>query len=170
MGKRSNFERNPRDFYRTPFAAAAPLMPYLKGRTFAEPCAGDGCLVEHLRLLGMRCVHASDIAPQKDGIDTLDALDFTAPDYADYIITNPPWRRDLLHPMIEHFRKQRPTWLLFDADWMHTKQAAPYLPYCRMIASVGRVKWIADSKTTGKDNCCWYLFEDKPGETIFRGR
>lgn len=26
MGKRSNFERNPRDFYRTPEAAVLPLI------------------------------------------------------------------------------------------------------------------------------------------------
>lgn len=171
MGKRSNFERNPRDFYRTPFAAVTPLLPYLHGRTFAEPCAGDGYLINHLELLGMKCVHASDIEPQKLDIDAMDALNFTAPDHADYIITNPPWDRKLLHPMIEHFRKQRPTWLLFDADWMHTLQAAPYLPYCHVIVSVGRVKWIPDSKMTGKDNCCWYLFDNHIAfNTVFKGR
>ena len=35
MGKRSNFERIKRDFYRTPEAAIAPLLPFLRGvRTF----------------------------------------------------------------------------------------------------------------------------------------
>ena len=29
------------------------------------------------------------------------------------------------------------------------------------IVSVGRVKWIAGSKFTGKDNAAWYLF-DRP--------
>ena len=39
MGKRSSFERIPRDFYPTPFAAVPPLIPHLRGvRTFAEPC------------------------------------------------------------------------------------------------------------------------------------
>ena len=37
MGKRSNFERLPRDFYPTPFSAVAPLIPHLRGvRTFCR--------------------------------------------------------------------------------------------------------------------------------------
>ena len=40
MGKRSNFEQRPADFYPTPFKAVLPLIPYLRAagiRTFAEP-------------------------------------------------------------------------------------------------------------------------------------
>jgi hypothetical protein len=49
MGKRSSFERIPRDFYPTLAAAVPPLIPHLRGvRTFAEPCSGDGALVRHL--------------------------------------------------------------------------------------------------------------------------
>jgi len=75
----------------------------------------------------------------------------------------------LLHPLILHFSKQAPTWLLFDADWIHTKQAVQYLPLCKKVVSIGRVKWIEDSKHTGKDNSCWYLFDynDTTSETTF---
>jgi len=59
---------------------------------------------------------------------------------------------------------------LDEANWMHTKQASPYLKFCSKIVSVGRVKWIPDSKTTGKDNCAWYLFKDNEQETLFYGR
>jgi hypothetical protein len=81
--------------------------------------------------------------------------------------------------MIEHFSAMRPTWLLFDADWMHTLQSAPYMKWCRKIVSVGRVKWIPDSTMTGKDNCAWYLFDQSSirgfsqetyGPTEFIGR
>ena len=49
MGKRSSYERRPADFYPTPRAAVAPLIPHLRGvRTFAELCAGDGALVRLL--------------------------------------------------------------------------------------------------------------------------
>jgi len=59
----------------------------------------------------------------------------------------------------------------FDADWMHTKQAAPYLKHCAMIVSVGRVRWIKGSKQDGKDNCAWYLFVDEETDgTAFIGR
>ena len=64
-----------------------------------------------------------------------------------------------------------PTWLLFDADWAHTKQSAPYMTSCVKIVSIGRVKWIEDSKMTGKDNCAWYLFDaNHNSPTEFYGR
>lgn len=172
MGKRSNFERRERDFYPTPAAAVMPLMHHIpKGARFIEPCAGDGALVCHLQSAGLICTHASDINPQSVQIIQQDALVISTPWVSDCIITNPPWARDILHPMIERFSSILPTWLLFDADWMHTRQSAPFMPLLRKVVSVGRVKWIPDSKMTGKDNCCWYLFDTrKSGPTEFVGR
>ena len=67
MGKRSNFERRPGDFYPTPSSAVLPLIPHLRGvRTFAEPCCGDGALVRHLESFGLRCVYAGDIRSGQD--------------------------------------------------------------------------------------------------------
>ena len=170
MGKRSDFARNPRDFYPTPEAAVLPLVPFLdRGATFIEPCAGDGALVRHLERHGLHCAGQYDIEPQAAGIVQQDYTDLKACG-ADYIITNPPWDRSLLHPMLDHWRKLAPTWLLFDADWAHTRQARPYLDYCAYIVSVGRVKWIPNSKMTGKDNCAWYLFLAEETGTIFYGR
>jgi hypothetical protein len=153
MGKRSNFERREADFYTTPRAAVMPLIPHLRGiRTFAEPCAGDGALVRHLEEFDLRCVYSGDI---RDGQDALALDNYGA---ADAIITNPPWSRDVMHGLIAHFRNVTPTWLLLDADWAHTKQAAPFLPHCSDIVAVGRVKWIEGSKHTGKENCAWCRF------------
>lgn len=170
MGKRSDFERNPRDFYVTPYEAVRPLKLHIeKGSTFIEPCAGDGALINHLeKYEDLKCDYACDIEPQRKDILKQDALDIELC-YADYIITNPPWSRNILHPMIDHFRKLAPTWLIFDADWMFTKQAAPYLPYCQKIVSVGRVKWFPDSDNTGKENAAWYLFLDHEVVTEFVG-
>ena len=158
MGKRSNFERREADFYPTPRAAAVPLIPYLCGiRSFAEPCAGDGALVRHLEEFGLRCVYAGDI---RTGQDALELDHYGA---ADAIITNPPYdtahRRKLMHALISHFQRIAPTWLLLDADWASTLQAVPFLPHCLDIVAIGRVKWIEDSKFTGKDNACWYKFD-----------
>lgn len=161
--RNSKNERRPRDFYPTPESAVLPLLPWLnEGTKFAEPCAGECDLIHHLEKHGHECRWASDIEPRSErNYDAqIDAFDLKS-DYiedSDYIITNPPWDRKILHPMIEHFRKLRPTWLLLDADWMHTKQARPYLQYCSMIVSVGRVKWIPDSPHVGFDNAAWYLF------------
>lgn len=161
MGKRSSFERRERDFYPTPAEAVRPLLPHLKpGTRFSEPCAGNGALVDLLTAAGHVCVWESDIEPKRSMIEA-DALALFYPESQDCIITNPPWSRAALHGLIVWFSDQRPTWLLFDADWSHTRQAAPYLPRLRKIVSVGRVKWIPDSPFTGKDNCAWHLF-DKP--------
>lgn len=159
MGKRSNFERAPRDFYPTPAEAVVPLLPFLpQGTRFCEPCAGDGALMDHLTAAGHICARARDIEPRRDDIEQKDALT-TLTGNIDCFITNPPWDRKILHPLIVHLSHQAPTWLLFDADWMHTRQSAPFMPILRKIVSVGRVKWIPDSPFTGKDNCAWYLFD-----------
>ena len=166
MGKRSNFERREADFYPTPRAAVVPLIPYLRCiRSFAEPCAGNGALVRHLEEFALRCVYAGDI---RSGQDALGLDDYGE---IDAIITNPPWSRDLMHRLIAHFLPIAPTWLLLDADWAHTKQAAPFLLFCSDIVAIGRVKWIEGSKHTGKDNCAWYRFEirHKAGP-VFHGR
>ena len=119
MGKRSNFERRAADFYPTPRAAVVPLIPHLRGiRSFAEPCAGDGALVRHLESFGLRCVYAGDIRTGQDAL----ALDHYGA--VDAIITNPPYTRELMHRLIEHFQHIAPTWLLIDYDWSATKQAA----------------------------------------------
>jgi hypothetical protein len=174
VSKRSNFERVERDFYPTPREAVLPLAPFLRDldELYVEPCAGDGSLVRHIGALtdNMVCGYASDIEPMADGIHRLDALN--ARWGAELHITNPPWDRKILHPLIERLTENGGrAWLLFDADWCHTKQAIPYLPRLRKIVSVGRVKWIPDSKMTGKDNCCWYYFTEPSDEpTIFYGR
>lgn len=170
MAKRSNFERKEKDSYPTidPRAVRA-LLPHLSPRTaFAEPCAGAGHLIRSLEEAGHSCMWATDI---DDGLDALDLIesDLVA---CDFIITNPPWSRHLLHPMIEHFANLRPTWLLFDADWAHTAQAGHLLDrYCLRIVSVGRLIWQEGTKMQGKDNAAWYLFHHaKSGPTEFKGR
>lgn len=154
MGKRSNFERAPRDLYPTPREAVLPLLPHLApGTRYTEPCAGDGVLIRHLAEAGHQCVWASDIMPLSTGIAQMDVMQ--APMIGDCVLTNPPWDRSVLHPLIERFTH---AWLLFDADWVHTRQAARFMPRLHKIVSVGRVKWIPGSKMTGKDNCAWYQF------------
>lgn len=157
MGKRSNFERRPRDAYATPYEAVVPLLAHLRpGTRFDEPCCGEGDLIRHLRSHGHECAYASDIDPAYG--ETEDATTATEC-LGGYFITNPPWDRKVLHPIIARLSAIAPTWLLFDADWLHTKQAAPYLPWLHKVVSVGRVKWIPGSTMTGKDNCAWYLFD-----------
>ena len=159
MGKRSNFERNPRDYYRTPYEAVIPLLPHLPdGTKFNEPCAGDGTLIGHLTKHGHVCTCASDVVPMSPWVAPFNAFGLKGCD-ADMFITNPPWDRSILHPLIIILCKLAPTWLLFDADWVHTKQSAPFFPYLQKIVSVGRIRWIEGTDNTGVDNCAWHLFD-----------
>lgn len=159
------FERRKNDLYRTwdPRAVAA-LLPHLPAAPdkawFAEPCAGNGVLLDQLVAAGHICVWASDIEPGRDDIHENDAAQCGL-GKAEMYITNPPWSRPDLHEIIVNLSNQAPTWLLFDADWAHTKQARPYLDRLCAIVAVGRLKWIEGSKHDGKDNCCWYLFDKK---------
>ena len=169
MGKRSNFERRERDFYPTPYEAVVPLLDHIQGvKEFVEPCAGSGDLVRHLEQHGKVCVHATDIEPHDcldEVADTINEWAWGAPYRT--VITNPPWDRELLHMAISKWVVLFPeVWLLFDADWAHTKQASSFIyEFCTDIVSVGRVKWIPGSKHTGKDNVCWYRFVyAKPGQ------
>jgi len=119
MGKRSNFERNPRDFYPTPFEAVEPLIEHLPREFgFAEPCAGDGALCGHLEHYGGICMWASDIEPQHKGILKDDYTDIGEENCleSDFIITNPPWDRKILHPMIDHFCKMQIGCIQFKAN------------------------------------------------------
>lgn len=178
MGKRSEFVRVERDFYPTPLAAVEPLIPLLPySFDYVEPCAGDGRLIGHIdKLTGGHgeCLFASDIEPRNPMVTKSDALDMDITGLGiDFCITNPPWDRKILHPFIDLWMQMCPTWVLFDADWMHTKQSSILMTYCEKVVSVGRVKWIEGSKSSGKDNCAWYLFDifkEPNSSTEFYGR
>jgi hypothetical protein len=102
-----------------------------------------------LESFGLHCTCAGDIAAGQDALMISDYGDIDA------IITNPPYTRDIMHRLITHFQRIAPTWLLLESDWTTTRQAAPFLPCCSDIVAIGRVKWVEDSKHTGKENYAW---------------
>jgi hypothetical protein len=177
MGKRSDrFERSPRGLYPTPGSAVRPLLPHLPdGVRFDEPCAGDGALVTHLEAAEHFLTLASDILPMAGGITKRDALDVVQC-LGDMFITNPPWpetnrRGDPTLPILMHLSSLAPTWLLLPADFAHNRYFSEVEERCQKIVSVGRVKWIPDTKYSGKDNAAWYLFDaTHVGQTSFHGR
>lgn len=163
MGKRSDYETRPLNKYFTPEKAVHPLLFHLpQGFTFCEPCAGDGRLVIYLEeLFNSVCFLATDLEPNEDWVIREDANNLTDEALAncEYIITNPPFTWKTLQPLMEKFISLRPTILLLPADFMHNLRMSPYLEKCVWIRSIGRVKWIEDSKTTGVDNYCWFAFD-----------
>jgi hypothetical protein len=170
MGKRSNFERNPRDYYQTPENAILPLLGHLpKTFDFTEICAGDGALVRHLEAKGGKCLLKCDIEPQSSDIQKIDM--FSLRSVPAMPILNPPWNRKILHPLIDHLLTiTNDFWLLFDANWMFTRQSKQYLQNCESIVTVGRVIWIPGTKMASKDDCAWYRFtKDRQLNTKFFG-
>lgn len=161
MGKRSSFPRIAKDNYPTiDPRAVGPLVAHLPRKArYAEPCAGAGDLINLLAPYA-RCVWASDIEPRADGIAENDAMLVGRGD-ADMFITNPPWSRPILHPLIVHLSDMAPTWLLFDSAWANTKQAKPFMSRCRKIVAVGRLRWIPGTKHQGKEDVAWFYF-DRP--------
>jgi len=177
MSKTTNYEKRPRDFYPTPEKAVLPLKGHLPvGFTYCEPCAGNGVLVSHLEThFNAFCFAPLDIEPQETWITKADTtiLSSETVEYCDYIITNPPFTWSVLKPMLDSWIPLRPTILLLPSDFMHNIRFGPYLKHCTKIISIGRVKWIEESKTSGVENYSWYFFvpeEYHPGNTKFYGR
>jgi hypothetical protein len=161
LAKRSNFERRDRDAYLTwDTRAVPPLLPHLGGlRRFVEPCAGAGHLVDQLEAAGLVCVQAFDIHPLRADVEVGDAMRATLPPGADGFISNPPWKRRHLHPIIGHLARQAPTWLLFDAGWAFSESAAAYLElYCHAIVPTPRLQWVENTEYDATDDTAWYFF------------
>jgi len=173
MAKRSagQFERRKNDTYNTPAKAVLPLLPHLpRSCYFVEPCAGRGDLVRHLEAFGHKCIYACDIEPRGPGIERRSAFSLKLKGNV-ICISNPPWTREILHPMIKHLASQVPTWFLFDSDWLFTKQAIPLMPIVKKVVAVGRVRWIEGSAMDGKENAAWFFLDARHrGPTEFYGR
>lgn len=169
MGKRSDFPRRKNDAYMTPCnkKIVAPIIPFIRGRTFVEPCAGDGKFAKFIEDQSFcNCLCKYDIEPKSEHVQKRDVMEIEYT-VAKYFITNLPWTREILHPLIKHLSAIAPTWLLFDSDWHDTAQSAPYMEYCAKVVPVGRISWLQNG-VSGKDNCSWYLFDqNNHAPTVF---
>ena len=61
--------------------------------------------------------------------------------------------------MSTNFARILPTGLLLETDWASTKQAAPLMPMCTDIVSVGRLRWFENTTMTAMENSAWYRFD-----------
>jgi hypothetical protein len=175
MGKYGGegYEKVPKDRYITPRTGVERLAEYfdLEGVTYVEPCFANGNLSRWLSEFGAREIYRSGLEPEVENVDLCDVLSDGQQRWAEFgkkadcILTNPPWSRNLLHPMIELFSDVAPTLLLFDANWINTKQARPFQDRLVAVFPAGRHRWFAgqegDKGLAPKEDTSWYLF-DKP--------
>jgi len=173
------FELRPREYYPTIDPKAHKVIaPLVKGRTYAEPCYGAGDLVRGISGENREelCKFKSDISPDGGGCLEGDALDLIPRDLesCDLIVTNPPFDRKTLVPLLEHFISLKPTWLLLPADRMHVKYFSEYMDMCTQVHSIGRLCWFykEGKRVAGVDNYAWFFWPkggDTENPTIFRG-
>lgn len=189
MGKRSNFDRKDKDFYETWDRRACRQLvnEFSYGETYCDPCCGDGALIENLSNIrpDVKCVWTNELYPENYTLIPNSTHDITARpiigSFNKYVM-NSPWKRHLLHAIIDRLMQDRPVWALIDSNWKETiqqsvankynvKTVPALLKNCVKIKSVGRLKWIRDSDHDGKDDQSWYLFDKNfTGQTEFYGR
>jgi hypothetical protein len=171
VGKRTSgeFERIRRDDYPTPASAVEPLLPHLKPHTrYIEPCAGHGCLVQHLGAAGHVLVRAYDLP-----VDARVAR-YDVPKNA-LFCSNPPYhgRPGDLHPLIVNVSDQAAFWALLQLDWTSNISSGVLMrERARLVVAIGRIRWFEDSAFSSYENYCWIRFErPAPGAvTLFVGR
>lgn len=177
MGKRSSMEKVPKDYYPTSDPKALPpaFIKEVRGKPYAEPCCGEGHLVDLLADVAT-CKWESDLEWRGAGREK-DAMGVTKENLSgcDLILTNPPYTRSVLLPMIDHFISLKPTWLLLPSDFMHNLYFGPYMAKCSKVISIGRLCWFPKDgkRVASTDNYSWYYWKqlaNEDTETVFIGR
>lgn len=180
MSKRSDFPKVPKDFYATvdPKAIPPKFIECIRGKTYAEPCYGDGDLEDLLVDVAI-CNWRSDVRETVGSSKVIDAMDITGGMFErmgiDLIVTNPPFSRKVLLPLIDHFINLKPTWLLLPAGFMNNIYFGPYMRKCTKVISIGRVCWYPQEgkRVASTDDFCWYYWPKGAKEEagpIFIGR
>jgi len=163
MSKRSSFDKIHKDFYPTtdPKVLVPEFVKSIRGRCYAEPCCGAGDLTELLMEVAI-CKWESDVEDRGCG-KLWDAMYLSDHELekCDLIVTNPPFTKSVLLPLIDHFITLKPTWLLLPADLMHNQYFGEYMRKCSKIVSIGRIKWFKDSPSYSTDNFAWYFWKHK---------
>lgn len=139
--------------------------------SYGEPCFGEGALTRiltrHLKGLAF-CGHASDLHPERapEGLNVrkLDARTLTRSDlerHVDLWITNTPWQRTHLHPIIDNLTKVAPLWCILPAEFAHRRRNYDYLRKCTHILPVGPVQFRPTKSGNGFFCYAWYRFVDE---------
>lgn len=175
MGKRTTAPARPRDYWPTPIEPIKPLIPYIIGSSYAEPCVGGGDLVSGINYLTFRlsnrprCLWASDLQPDTPNLErnvpslsvrTRNAFNVTPNDLfgIDLIITNPPFSWKVLSKLLPIWLDLKPTWLLLPADMANNVRFSTFMQHCSDIVPVGRVSWMGNGES-GMENFSWYCFD-----------
>lgn len=172
------------DFWETPAEAFCREFIDLLPSTlrYGEPCFGKGKLALHLtkasRLANKHivCCHASDLyveaEPELRSVK-LDARTLTTDDLEEPIdlwITNAPWRRGHLFPIIDNLVKIAPVWMILPGEFYHRRNASACMSRCSDVVSTGCVNWIPGKSGNARTAYAWYKFHNTPQKTVLHPR
>lgn len=177
MSKRSDFDKVPKDFYPSTDKKilVEGFVKEVRDKTYAEPCWGEGDLEDLLRGVAT-CGWRSDIRDTSPFSKQMAGTQVTPYDIrnCDLLVSNPPFTRQVLLPLIDHFVTLKPTWLLLPAGFMNNIYFGPYMKKCSKVVSIGRICWfpVNGKRVASTDDFCWYYWEEGADETqtIFIGR
>lgn len=175
MGKRTDYEKRARDYYWTPLEPIKPLVPFLLGQAYGEPCVGGGHLVKGINHYTFRlpnrprCLWSSDLAPDYERLrqntpyltpKTVSGTKLRWYDLreVDILVSNPPFSWNILQALMRVFLSLKPTWLLLPSDMASNQRFSPFMGVCSDIIPVGRVSWMENGQS-GMENYSWYLFD-----------
>jgi hypothetical protein len=164
---------NPQNYWPTPPVATLPLyrstqfqMDMLTSRNrFVEPCAGDGRLKNVLVDKGLCCVAAIDINPRRGDIGVGDAASLIGLAPHIPVVTNPPWARKLLEPILSNLLGQTTLWLLLPLDYLSNQWTGFAIKHVNCIIPLGRVSWLENGKG-GMENSAWFRFAKTPQSIV----
>ena len=163
MSKRSNFDKVPKEFYRSidPKIGQA-LAPYVRGLTYASPCYGEGDLEDQLMDVAT-CKWRSDIR-ETVGCSEVMPVSSIKEEYlegVDCIIENPPFSKDALLPILDHLLPMgKPMWLLLPWDHLQNGYMKPYVKYMQCAVPLGRLYWFENE---------WICFHDVDNDNGLEG-
>jgi hypothetical protein len=176
MSKRTtttSADTNPQNYWPTPREAITPLGMssqfqvdmFTSANKFVEPCAGDGRLMDVLLAKGLKCQTAIDINPRRGDIDVGDARTLAGLSAHVPVVTNPPWARKLLEPILTNLLGQSTLWLLLPLDYLSNQWTGFAVKHVNVIIPLGRVSWLDNGKG-GMDNSAWFRFAINPQSVV----
>jgi hypothetical protein len=166
------YERHGNDFYRTPGWVTDCLLNTIRIRgPVWEPCAGQGDIASVLAKRGV--VIATDLNSYDDCLfpvaSGVDALSARLPSGVRSIVTNPPYRKDLLPQLLERWLAithavEGQVCLLLNALWGQTqsgqRQTTLHEAYAGSIRLPRRVRWLnVDQTVTPQHSHVWLVWD-----------
>ena len=170
------YERKAGDFYPTPAWVTRCLLDTVPLRGIVwEPCAGQGAMAKVIADAGHQVI-ATDLTwmngcvfPVVGGVDALQAR---LPAGVRSVVTNPPYRRDLLPALVEHWLSLlEPVGgqlcLLLRSLWGESQRGqastSKHPAYAGRIKLPGRIRWLEgtdeDKGGSPQHEHCWVCWD-----------